>query len=198
MAFSIRLLVLTAVALLLSSGTALAQPLSSVAADCMIDAPDSVETSWSAPCKEGDWVYDGAGGCRMWDWRPQVRDSATWTGACLDGEKNGIGVVQWFEGGAPIDRFEGGYIAGRRQGFGRYAWNTADRFDGHYVDDVPNGLGTAVIGGTTFIGTWKRGCLWQLDWVVAIGVPRTSCMATGASSGGPPLHRERRGNGERW
>jgi hypothetical protein len=32
--------------------------------------------------------------------------------------------VQWFEHGRPIDRFEGVYRRGKREGFGRYDWPT--------------------------------------------------------------------------
>lgn len=142
---------------------------------CPTVEPDSVQISWVSPCEEGDWLLDTQNGCRMWDWHPDTRDHAAWTGGCPRGAKDGHGVVQWFEHGQAIDRFEGTYHEGKRQGFGRYQWNATDRYEGHYANDVPDGFGTAVVAGETFAGDWKNGCLSKADHVVAIGVPRTSC-----------------------
>jgi len=80
-----------------------------------------------------------------------------------------------FEHGLPIDRFEGTYIAGRRDGLGRYEWNDHDRFYGNYANDLPNGFGSASIAGEAFIGDWSNGCLRSNDRTVAIGVHRASC-----------------------
>ena len=46
--------------------------------------------------------------------RPE--DTATWSGSCPRGLKEGAGAVQWFEHGRPIDRFEGVFERGRRKG----------------------------------------------------------------------------------
>ncbi|MFI5000572.1 MAG: hypothetical protein ACHQK9_11905 [Reyranellales bacterium] len=121
----------------------------------------------------------------MWDWHPEPRDSAVWTGTCRNGQKEGRGIVQWFEHGVAIDRFEGTYVGGRRDGLGRYNWNDHDRFDGKYANDVPNGFGTAVIAGETFAGVWENGCLRRSNHVVAIGVPRSLCAAADARSTEP-------------
>ena len=114
-------------------------------------------------------------GCRMWDWHPAPEDTATWTGRCRAGMKEGDGVLQWFEHGRPIDRFEGRFVGGRRQGHGRYVWNETDWYDGSYANDVPHGPGTAHIAGVGLAGHWTRGCLKLGPKVVAIGVPRRSC-----------------------
>ena len=81
-------------------------------------------------------------------------------------------MLQWTEHGQPIDRFEGTYRDGRREGPGRYAWNATDRFEGTYANDVPNGFGTVTLDGTTLSGEWRNGCLKVADKVVAIGVSR--------------------------
>jgi hypothetical protein len=143
--------------------------------DCPTFEPDSVQISWVQPCEEGNWLLDTQTGCRMWDWHPDPRDQAAWTGSCPRGQKDGHGVVQWFEHGQEIDRFEGTYREGKREGFGRYQWNETDRYEGRYANDVPDGFGTAVLAGKTFAGDWKNGCLANGDQVVAIGVPRSSC-----------------------
>jgi hypothetical protein len=143
--------------------------------DCAPAEPDSVQISWEAPCESGEWLFEPGVGCRMWDWHPAAEDRVTWTGRCNDGAKSGYGRVQWYEHGRPIDRFEGTFAAGRRQGAGRYTWNEDNWYVGLYQDDVPNGLGTAYIGGETFSGQWHAGCFRARTRTVAIGVPRKSC-----------------------
>ena len=99
-------------------------------AGCLHDEPDSVQISWEAPCQDGSWLMDTELGCRMWDWHPAPEDKVTWTGACRAGIKMGRGVLQWYEHGRPIDRFEGTFVSGRRQGSGRYVWNETDWYEG--------------------------------------------------------------------
>jgi hypothetical protein len=161
----------------LFGASAFAQQLALVpVGDCPSEEPDSVQISWVEPCENGDWLYDTVLGCRMWDWHPDPHDAATWSGACPKGQKEGRGVLQWFEHGQRIDRFEGTYRSNRREGFGRYEWNQADRFEGHYVNGVPQGFGTAHIAGEVFSGEWRNGCLRKGTRVVAIAVPRRSCV----------------------
>jgi len=145
------------------------------AMDCLPAEPDSVQISWDSPCQDGTWLMDTGLGCRMWDWHPAPEDIVTWTGRCRAGMKEGDGVVQWFEHGRPIDRFEGRFVGGRRQGRGRYVWNETDWYDGFYANDLPHGPGTARIAGVALAGHWTRGCLKLGPKVVAIGVTRKSC-----------------------
>jgi hypothetical protein len=149
--------------------------------DCPSEEPDSLQISWVQPCEEGNWLYDTELGCRMWDWHPDPHDKASWSGTCPKGQKEGRGVLQWYEHGQRIDRFEGSYRNNRREGFGRYEWNKVDRFEGHYIDGVPQGLGTAHIAGEVFSGQWRNGCLRKGGRVVAIGVPRRSCAQLSVS-----------------
>jgi hypothetical protein len=148
---------------------------------CDVVEPDSLGISWTAPCDEGRWLLDPQSGCRLWDWHPAPEDASTWTGACPAGRKEGRGVVQWVEHGRPIDRFEGVYRRGKREGFGRYDWPTGDRFEGTYTDDLPNGRGTVTIDGVSFSGTWRRGCLVLRDKRIAIGVPLGTCGGSRAT-----------------
>jgi hypothetical protein len=154
--------------------------------DCPTEEPDSVQISWTQPCEEGDWLLDTQLGCRMWDWHPDPQDRAVWSGTCTGGKKDGRGTVQWFEHGERIDRFDGAYRNGKREGFGRYVWNEENGFEGHYANGVPNGRGTATLVGETFSGDWKDGCLNKDGRVVAIGVARTSCGDLAAQVERPP------------
>lgn len=173
--------VFLAAALVLASASAFAQQLAmapgpfSGKPDCPPDEPDSVQISWTAPCDTGGWLLDTATGCRMWDWHPEPGDTAAWTGACKSTLKEGRGVVQWFEHGLPIDRFEGSYSRGLREGQGRYEWNNNDRYEGSYAEGLPNGYGTVRLEGEVLAGEWKNGCLSRGERTVAIGVPLDSC-----------------------
>ena len=150
--------------------------------DCPSIEPDSVQISWDRPCKEGNWLYDTQTGCRMWDWHPDPRDKAVWSGTCPNGRQEGRGILQWYEHGEAIDRFEGTFSNGKREGHGVYQWNATDRFEGSYLNDVPNGQGTASLAGETFSGDWRNGCFRKGTRVVAIGVPRTSCGGVPSAS----------------
>lgn len=165
----------------LSPTGAAAQQMALAEAECPSIEPDSVQISWMEPCEKGNWLFDTQLGCRMWDWHPDLRDRAMWSGACRVGLKEGRGVVQWYEHGQPIDRFEGTYHQGKREGFGRYDWNEKDSYVGHYTADVPEGFGTAEIAGEVFAGDWHNGCLRKGDRVVAIAVPRRSCGPVSAA-----------------
>jgi hypothetical protein len=169
------LLIAVLPAVAVAQQVALAQP------ECPSIEPDSVQISWTTPCEEGNWLLDTQAGCRMWDWHPDEHDKAKWSGACRKGLKEGRGVVQWFEHGQPIDRFEGTYHEGKREGFGRYDWNPNDSFEGHYASDLPDGFGTARIAGEVFAGDWHNGCLRKGERVVAIAVPRRSCAPVSAA-----------------
>jgi len=142
--------------------------------ECPVEAPDSLEISWTRPCDENDWVLD-MGSCRIGDWHPATEDRAIWNGVCPGGSKQGRGVVQWYEHGHAIDRFEGTFRNGTREGFGRYAWTPAVTYEGLYANDLPNGVGTVTVLGESISGTWKNGCLAERGRVVAIGVERRSC-----------------------
>ncbi|MBS0549703.1 MAG: hypothetical protein JSR24_18255 [Proteobacteria bacterium] len=177
MRISVTFSALLAAFTMLSAPAAYAQQIAMALekAPCPTVEPDSLQISWTRPCEEGDWLLDTQSGCRMWDWHPDTKDHANWSGACPKGEKEGRGVVQWLEHGTKIDRFEGTYRDGKREGFGRYEWNKDTRYQGSYANDVPDGFGTAVVAGETFAGDWKNGCLTKGSHVIAIGVPRTSC-----------------------
>ncbi|OFX04306.1 MAG: hypothetical protein A3D94_18330 [Alphaproteobacteria bacterium RIFCSPHIGHO2_12_FULL_66_14] len=174
-----RLRVIFLTALLIAGSPAIAQQLAStqLLQSCPPEEPDSIQISWTAPCDGDGWLFDTEAGCRLWDWHPAPDDKAVWSGACRDGLKHGTGVVQWTEHGQAIDRFEGTYRFGRREGFGRYTWNATHHFEGNYADNVPDGYGTIRLGSETLEGPWRNGCLAAAGRVVAIGVPRVSCMA---------------------
>ena len=142
---------------------------------CDVQQPDPLEINWTAPCQDGSWDLDPQSECRLWNWRPAPEDTATWSGACRLRLKEGRGVVQWYEHGRAIDRFEGTYRRGKREGFGRYDWPAGQRYLGTYQDDLPHGQGSVTISDLSLAGTWRRGCLKYGDKRIAIGVPLRRC-----------------------
>jgi hypothetical protein len=145
------------------------------AEECDPGEPDTLQVSWTAPCEDGTWLLDTEKGCRMWDWHPAPEDTVTWSGACRAGSKEGRGVLQWFEHGRPIDRFEGTYRNNQRVGAGHYRWTDLDAFEGNYAAGLPQGPGTAYISGRPYTGVWKRGCLEVGGKVIAIGTSIGTC-----------------------
>lgn len=166
-------LAVTQLAIASASGQQMA--IASRGSDCQPEAPDSLQISWTQPCYEDDWQLDPEVGCRMDDWHPDPKDRALWSGACPGGSKEGRGIVQWYEHGQAIDRFEGTFRNGKREGFGRYVWTTGVSYEGLYANGVPDGAGSATVLGEDFSGIWKNGCLAMKGRVVAIGVARRSC-----------------------
>ena len=160
---------LIAVALSLLALPALAQD------ECDPGDPDTLQISWTAPCEDGAWLLDTVLGRRMWDWHPAPEDTVTWSGSCHRGSKEGKGILQWFEHGRKIDRFEGTYRNNQRVGPGSYRWTDRDSFEGTYSAGLPQGPGTIYISGLPYSGAWKRGCLETEGKVIAINTPITSC-----------------------
>ena len=95
----------------------------------------------------------------------------------MSGRKEGRGIVQWYEHGRPIDRFEGVFLRDKRESFGRYDWPAGQSYQGAYVADLPDGQGVVTIDGESFEGIWRRGCLARGDKRIAIGVPLNACGA---------------------
>jgi hypothetical protein len=195
MRFSNYALVMLIAATQLAGPTVSAQQVAATAVqpDCLSEEPDSLQISWTQPCDDGNWLLDTRAGCRMWDWHPDPKDRAVWSGACPRGKKEGRGVVQWTEHGIAVDRFEGTFRDGKREGFGRYVWTPEASFEGQYANDVPNGSGTATLLGESFSGTWKNGCFSKGNKVVAIGVERSSCAGSGVAAQAQQSQIQRRG-----
>ena len=130
----------------------------------------------AAPGKPG-WIADAATGCRLWNWDMGPKVSVTWSGECHKGLAHGQGIVQWFTDGKPDDRYEGAYIAGKRQGRGEYRWANGDHYLGGYLVDAPNGIGFLRTSNGTHGGIWVYGCLNNGNLLVALEVEASACGA---------------------
>lgn len=151
----------------------------------------------------GEWIEDRVTGCKVWNSNPEPNERISWSGACVGGVAQGLGVVQWFKDGKPNGQTEGDYRAGKIEGRGvsvsangnRYEgdWRdgkrhgrgiltgaNGDRYDGEWRDGKPNGFGTLTRAARNeiFTGTWSNGCFRQMGagrWA-AIGVTKEECV----------------------
>ncbi len=112
--------------------------------------------------EEGDWVdgervmaegrfdRDPTTGCQVWDSNPAENQIARWTGPCVNGKAQGVGVLTWTwtydEGKQASERYEGEMRAGKAHGQGTYYTAGGDRLEGSFVEGSLHGLGTIYFG----------------------------------------------------
>ena len=57
-------------------------------------------------------------------------------------------------------RYKGGWVGGKREGFGIYQWPDGARYEGAYWDGKPHGMGTRVFAsGAKYVGEWFVGVM---------------------------------------
>jgi hypothetical protein len=147
-----------------------------------------------SPVQAGTWVVDRKTSCEVWNPNPQLEETVSWSGSCLNGRADGHGIAQWFKGGRPSETDEGDWREGRQVkgtqswATGRYEGDLVDgepsgqgiltvqklRYEGAFRNGRPNGTGSLMAGGETVSGTWKDGCL-QGPRKASIGVPLSAC-----------------------
>jgi len=79
--------------------------------------------------------------CKVMD----VELQTSYTGPCVNGLADGQGLARG------IAEYEGGFKAGKKNGYGVKTWPNGDRYEGHFVEDRKEGRG---------VYTWGRGP-WQ-------------------------------------
>jgi hypothetical protein len=116
---------------------------------------------------EDYWVADPDSGCRVWSDEAVAELTVRWSGRCegdravgegqldilrdgkkiaffsgvmLDGKASGNGVYEIIKD-AGMDRYTGGFEAGRIQGYGVYETADGRRFEGQFADGLPNVFG---------------------------------------------------------
>lgn len=147
-----------------------------------------------APAYAGEWLADKSG-CRVWDASPQLQESVTWSGSCMNGRAEGHGIARWSKAGTPLETDQGEWQHGRQVGKGTQTWSGGRyegelaagepngrgvltlqklHYDGEFRDGKPNGLGTLTVGSQSVHGTWKDGCLLG-PRKASIGIPLSVC-----------------------
>lgn len=142
----------------------------------------------------GEWVADKSG-CQVWDPNPQLDETVTWSGACVNGRADGPGTVAWSKDNKRIETDQGEWRDGKQVGkgvqnwpIGRYEGELAEglpngqgvlsfekfRYEGEFRDGKPNGSGSLIQGDQTVRGSWKDGCL-QGQRKASIGIPLSAC-----------------------
>ena len=102
-----------------------------------------------------NWLADAKTGCKIWDGVPEAGESVSWDGPCQDGWASGPGTLLWFKDGKANGSYVGERVAGKAQGRGVNTWQSGDRYEGDWKNDVPDGKGTY---------TWKDGSGYQGEW----------------------------------
>ncbi|MGO4714836.1 hypothetical protein [Bradyrhizobium sp. 2TAF24] len=146
---------------------------------------------------DGRFVADPVSGCKLWNPHPRPDETASWSGACVNGFAEGAGSLQWLHGGRAYERDDGVWKDGRQVGRGTQDWGTGRydgelangepeghgvlslqtaRYDGQFHNGKPNGSGTATRLDGLFKGTWKDGCLVGDPRRIAFGVPSATCQ----------------------
>jgi hypothetical protein len=149
----------------------------------------------AVPAHAGAWVVGVKSGCQVWNPNPQLEESVSWSGSCVNGRAEGHGIAQWSKDGNPSETDEGEWRQGRQTGKGTQTWSTGRyegelsdgepnghgiltlqklRYEGDFRNGKPNGNGELMAGSETVRGTWKDGCL-QGQRKGSIGVPLSAC-----------------------
>jgi hypothetical protein len=106
------------------------------------------------------WLVDPATGCKVrnivhvgkGDWA-----SAAWSGDCVDGKAQGLGIAKFFLNDRPSRTFEGTMEAGA-MAHGTLITANGDRYEGEWRDDRMEGHGTLTRpDGAHYDGDWHTG-----------------------------------------
>ena len=91
----------------------------------------------------GCWieVLDHAG-CYIWNHSPQIQETVTWTGDCIDGKLSGTGEKEWLflkDGKEVKSSGHGEYVDGKQNGHWVYRFEDGAVGEGLYIDGKLNG-----------------------------------------------------------
>jgi hypothetical protein len=112
---------------------------------------------WSLPARaKADELYlQDENGCKVYDASPRPDETVTWSGRCIDGYADGVGVVQWLLSGKPGSRFEGTLVRGKSEGQGTIVFPSGERFEGNLHEGERSGKGVWTgPNGERYDGEW--------------------------------------------
>jgi hypothetical protein len=102
------------------------------------------------------WIAD-ANGCKIANPFPQPEETVTWSGDCNNGLADGEGVLEWFIGGQPRDRYQGTLKQGWAEGKGTLV-REGMRYSGDWKHSTQDGVGRYDgADGSWYEGEWKEG-----------------------------------------
>lgn len=82
----------------------------------------------------------------------------TWTGGCLNGKANGIGIAKRLDYNGQIEStYEGNLTNGKRNGIGKCIWPDGSKYEGKWVNGVWEGNGTYFwTDNSKYVGQFKN------------------------------------------
>ena len=103
-------------------------------------------------------IIEDENGCKVYNPAPQPNETIKWSGECLDGFANGPGVLEWFNDGLLVERYEGDTKSGWAHGAGILISEKGMRYEGNWEKSVQNGFGKASsTDGSSYEGEWLNG-----------------------------------------
>lgn len=105
-----------------------------------------------------DELVDPTTGCKVVRADTEPDMSITWSGECYHGLAHGKGVLQWFQAGKPLARYEGEMQDGMAHGIGKMTYANGSRYDGAWENGERNGKGTfSFPNGSRLSGEFRDG-----------------------------------------
>jgi hypothetical protein len=113
-------------------------------------------------CSATQWITDTTTGCEVFNRSPVPGEFIRYKGDCKNGRANGLGSVTWFQDSVATSTYTGNFISGKLDGrvSALYYESSIDRFEGAYHEGVREGLGIYYyIFGKTVSGVFHNGTL---------------------------------------
>ncbi|WP_422002942.1 MORN repeat-containing protein [Reyranella sp.] len=146
--------------LILSAGMILAHGGNGLAQDARPVPGRSREISRETPALPStgasDELADPKTGCRIVRADREPDTTISWSGECYHGLADGNGVLQWYQAGKPIARYEGQMKDGLANGRGSITYANGSRYEGDWSNGERNGRGTFVFAnGAKYTGDFR-------------------------------------------
>ena len=133
--------------------------------------------------EEARWQQlDNNPNCAVWNTHPEPNETVTWSGACVDGKAQGIGIEEWrySEDGEWLEaKYTGEMKGGKAHGRGVDVWADGGRYEGEFKDGEWHGRGVFVeANGDECEGDWHEGRLLEVGKGMADGQSK-KCSSDG-------------------
>ena len=97
---------------------------------------------------------------QVYDPQPLPKESASWSGPCVDGIASGDGILTWFITGQPVSHFKGPLVQGRPDSTGAYTYANGDRYEGEFYQGSYDGRGAYTLAnGAKYAGDFVHGTI---------------------------------------
>lgn len=117
---------------------------------------NSINNGAAAPTH---WAADTTNGCKVWN-PGEIASGVTarWSGRCENDFAQGPGTVRWLNDNKQVAELTGTMEQGKIKGHTVGVEEPGNRFDGMFIDSLPEGEGKANFSdGSVYSGMWHRG-----------------------------------------